>query len=89
MLDYLLLGRHPRMRSGVVLGGIYFGPTRSEEKENRAYCLHLLELLGLKRFTAHPLGSLPYGLQKCADLGRALATQPKSCCWTSRWPVWD
>src|SRR5713101_6952196 len=28
VLDYLLLGRHPRMLSGVVLGGLYLGPTR-------------------------------------------------------------
>src|SRR5947199_2603612 len=67
VLDYLLLGRHTRMRSGIVLGGIYFGLTRNEEKRNRAYCLHVLELVGLQRLQDHPLGSLPYGLQKRAD----------------------
>lgn len=77
VLDYLLLGRHTRMRSGVLLGGIYLGPTRSEEKKNRAYCLHLLELLGLERWRDFPLRSLPYGLQKRADIARALALQPK------------
>src|SRR5256885_7825455 len=77
VLDYLLLGRHTRMRSGIVLGGIYFGLTRNEEKRNHAYCLHLLELMGLQRLQNHPLGSLPYGLQKRADIARALALQPK------------
>ncbi len=77
VLDYLLLGRHTRMRSGVVLGGIYLGLTRSEEKKNRAYCLKLLDLLGLTRYQNYLLGSLPFGLQKRADLGRALAMQPK------------
>jgi branched-chain amino acid transport system ATP-binding protein len=77
VLDYLLLGRHTRMRSGVMLGGIYLGPTRSEEKKNRAYCLKILSLLGLERYQNHPLGSLPYGLQKRADLGRALAMEPR------------
>ena len=77
VLDYLLLGRHTRMRSGIVLGGIYFGLTRNEEKRNRAYCLHLLELVGLQRLQDHPLGSLPYGLQKRADIARALALEPK------------
>jgi branched-chain amino acid transport system ATP-binding protein len=77
VLDYLLLGRHTRMRSGVVLGGIYLGPTRREERENRAYCQHLLDLLGLGRLRDFPLGSLPYGVQKRADLARALAQQPK------------
>ncbi len=77
VLDYLLLGRHPRMRSGVLLGGLYAGPTRAEERENRAYCRRLLELLGMERVSGLPLGSLPYGLQKRADLARALASQPR------------
>ena len=77
MLDYLLLGRHIRMHSGILLGGLYIGPTRAEEQRNREYCRHLLELLGLQRFSAQPLGSLPFGLQKRADLARALAAEPR------------
>jgi branched-chain amino acid transport system ATP-binding protein len=77
VLDYLLLGRHTRMRSGIVLGGIYLGLTRNEEKSNRAYCLHLLDLLGVQRLQNQLLGSLPYGLQKRADIARALALEPK------------
>ncbi len=77
VLDYLLLGRHTRMRSGIILGGIYLGPAQREEIENRAYCLRLLELVGLKGYAGALLGSLPYGLQKRADLARALAMQPK------------
>jgi branched-chain amino acid transport system ATP-binding protein len=77
VLDYLLLGRHTRMRSGILRGGIYIGMTRNEEKKNRSYCLHILDLLGLKHASNYPLGSLPYGLQKRADLARALVQQPK------------
>jgi branched-chain amino acid transport system ATP-binding protein len=77
VLNYLLLGRHTRMRSGIISGGIYIGMTRNEEKKNRAYCMHLLELLGLERWRNFPLHSLPYGLQKRADLARALALGPK------------
>jgi len=77
VLDYLLLGRHIRMRSGILLGGLYVGPTQAEERENREYCRHLLDLLGIQRFSAQPLGSLPFGLQKRADLARALAAQPR------------
>ena len=77
VLDYLLLGRHSRMRSGVLLGGLYVGPTRAEERANRAYCQRLLALLGLERCRDLPLGSLPFGLQKRADLARALASQPR------------
>jgi branched-chain amino acid transport system ATP-binding protein len=77
VLNYLLLGRHTRMRSGILRGGIYIGMTRNEEKKNRSYCLHILDLLGLKHASNYPLGSLPYGLQKRADLARALVQQPK------------
>ncbi len=77
VLDYLLLGRHTRMRSGILLGGIYIGITRNEEKKNRAYCMHILELVGLQHVSNAPLGSLPYGLQKRADVARALALEPK------------
>src|SRR5436305_8345372 len=77
VMDYLLLGRHIRMRSGILFGGIYIGMTRNEEKKNRAYCLHLLELLGLERWRNTLLRSMPFGLQKRADLARALALEPK------------
>jgi branched-chain amino acid transport system ATP-binding protein len=77
VLDYLLLGRHTRMRSGIFSGGLYIGMTYREEQKNRAYCLRLLDLLGMKRLHNYPLGSLPYGLQKRADIARALALQPK------------
>ena len=77
VLDYLLLGRHTRMRSGILLGGFYIGMTGREEKKNRAFCLHLLKLLELERWSHSPLRSLPYGLQKRADLARALALEPR------------
>src|SRR6266567_4315511 len=38
---------------------------------------HTLELLGLERWRNTPLRSMPYGLQKRADLARALALEPK------------
>jgi branched-chain amino acid transport system ATP-binding protein len=77
VLDYLLLGRHARMASGVALGGLYLGPTRREERENRAYCFRLLDLLHISQVAGAPLGTLPFGVQKRVDLARALALQPK------------
>ena len=77
VLDYLLLGRHSRMKSGILRGGVYLGMAASEERENRDYCQRLLALLGLEAFQQRPLGSLPFGMQKRADLARALAAQPR------------
>jgi branched-chain amino acid transport system ATP-binding protein len=65
------------MRSGILFGGLYAGMASREEKKNRAYCLHLLELLELARWRDFPLRSLPYGLQKRADIARALALEPR------------
>ena len=39
--------------------------------------LRLLALLGLEALQQRPLGSLPFGMQKRADLARALASQPR------------
>lgn len=77
VMDYLLLGRHSHMHSGLLAGGFYLGRASSEERQNRAYCLELLRLLDLDRYCNAPIGSLPYGLQKRADLARALAAQPR------------
>lgn len=77
MMDYLLLGRHIRMHSGILSGGLYLGRASREEKEHRSYCMHLLELLGLAHLHNVPLHILPHGLQKRADLARALALQPR------------
>lgn len=77
VLDYLMLGRHTRLSSGILSGGLYLGKTRSEERKSRAFCLHLLDLLDLVRYRDTPLGSLPYGLQKRADVARALALEPR------------
>jgi branched-chain amino acid transport system ATP-binding protein len=77
VMDYMLLGRHSHMRSGVVLGGLYLGPSKAEERTNRTYCLRILDLLGLAAVRNLPLGALPYGVQKRADIARAVAMQPK------------
>ncbi len=77
VLDYLLLGRHTLMSSGILRGGLYVLSASREERKHREYCMRLLELLGLERYYKFPLGSLPFGLQKRADLGRALAMQPR------------
>ncbi|HEV2237578.1 MAG TPA: ABC transporter ATP-binding protein [Ktedonobacterales bacterium] len=77
VMDYMLLGRHSHMRSGVLLGGLHYGPSRAEERRNRAYCLHILQLLDLAAVRDMPLGALPYGVQKRADIARAVAMQPK------------
>ena len=62
---------------GVLRARLSNGERHNEEKKNRAYCLHLLNLLGLELLRNTSLRNLPHGLQKRADIARALALEPK------------
>ncbi len=75
-LENVLVGRHVRMRAGV-LGALLRGPgTRAEERESAAAARELLGKVGLESVAGEPAGSLPYGLQRRLEIARALATEP-------------
>jgi branched-chain amino acid transport system ATP-binding protein len=75
--DNLLLGRHIHMRSGVLAGGVYWGFARREERLQREAIDGIIEMLGFERERQHLVASLPYGVQKRVELGRALAQEPR------------
>lgn len=77
VLDNLLLGRHVLMRVNPLLGGIFFGPARLEEIAHREAVEWIVDFLELERYRRWVVSSLPYGVQKLVDLGRALAMRPK------------
>jgi branched-chain amino acid transport system ATP-binding protein len=77
VIDNLLLGRHHRMRSGFLAGALWFGRARREELANRAAVEEIVDLLELSPYRRKPVGSLPYGVQKRIELGRALAMEPR------------
>jgi branched-chain amino acid transport system ATP-binding protein len=77
VLDNLMLGRHVRMRSGVIGSFIYWGMAQREEIAHREYIEDLIEFLKLQDLRKQPAGALSYGLQKRVELGRALALDPK------------
>jgi branched-chain amino acid transport system ATP-binding protein len=78
VLDNIKLGRHIHLRSGFLSGGIYYGKARLEEmilrKEIEETIIDLLEIEHIRKQVVH---TLPYGLQKRVELGRALAMKPK------------
>jgi branched-chain amino acid transport system ATP-binding protein len=76
VLDNVLVGRHHLMRSGSVLGGVYVGFARREERENRRAAMELLEFVGIPQWAPYPVQVLPYGIQKRVELARALAMEP-------------
>src|SRR5216684_4721611 len=77
VLDNLMLGRHVLMKSGVLSSFIYWGLAQKEEVEHRKRVEDLIDFLKIQDLRRRPTGSLPYGLQKRVELGRALALDPK------------
>jgi branched-chain amino acid transport system ATP-binding protein len=65
------------MRTGVLTAMLRFGPALREEVVQRQFVEDVIEFLEIEALRKRPVGSLPYGLQKRVELGRALAAQPR------------
>ena len=77
VLENLLLGRHLHMRTGVLAGGLFWGPARREEAAQRERVEAIIDFLELERQRKELIGNLPYGIQKLVGVGRALAMEPR------------
>lgn len=77
VIDNLMIGRHLHQSAGLVQGGIYLGPARSEEIRHRRFVEEIIEFLSLQSIRKKVVGTLPYGFQKRVELARALALEPK------------
>jgi branched-chain amino acid transport system ATP-binding protein len=75
--DNLMLGRHHLMRAGIISGALWIGPAQREEVRHRRRVEEVIDFLEMESIRGHPVGALPYGLQKRVQLGRALAMEPK------------
>jgi branched-chain amino acid transport system ATP-binding protein len=77
VVENLMLGRHLQMTTGFLAGAVWFGKARREEAQHRQAVEGVLDGLDLGRHRGRPVGSLPYGIQKRIELGRALAMEPR------------
>jgi len=78
--DNLLAGRHFYMTGGLVgsiLGGIYLGKAHREEVEQRRAIEDIIDFLEIEAIRKQVVGTVPYGLRKRGELGRALALGPR------------
>src|SRR5439155_25125719 len=73
----LIHDRHIHMKNGVFRSLLYWGPGPREEVEHRRVVEDIIDFLEIEAIRKQPVGSLPYGLQKRVELGRALALHPK------------
>ena len=77
VLDNLMLGRHVRMKAGVLASVIYWGMAQKEDIAHREVIEEIIEFLKLQDLRKLPTAALAYGLRKRVELGRALASDPK------------
>jgi branched-chain amino acid transport system ATP-binding protein len=77
VLDNIMLGRHVRMRTGILSSFVYWGLAQREEVAHRARVEELIEFLELEDLRKQPTSGLAYGLRKRVELGRALALDPE------------
>ncbi|MFI5034167.1 MAG: ABC transporter ATP-binding protein, partial [Reyranellales bacterium] len=77
VLDNLMLGRHVRMKAGVLSSVIYWGMAQKEDIAHREVIEEIIEFLKLQDLRKLPTAALAYGLRKRVELGRALALEPK------------
>jgi branched-chain amino acid transport system ATP-binding protein len=77
VLDNIMVGRHCHMRAGVLSAGFFWGLAQREEIRHRAAVERIIDFLEINHIRKAPAGTLPYGLQKRVELGRALAAEPK------------
>jgi branched-chain amino acid transport system ATP-binding protein len=76
VLDNLMLGRHVRMKSGVLASVVYWGMAQKEDIAHREACEEIIDFLKLQDLRKQQTAALAYGLRKRVELGRALALEP-------------
>ena len=76
VIDNMLLGRHNLYRNGFFRNAVMGYRTR-EENRHRLKVEAVIDFLEMEQWRKHLVSSLPYGVQKRVELGRALAQEPK------------
>lgn len=77
VLANMLLARHLHCNYSLGLASIFSSSVRKEEERHRRILEELIDFLEMQPIRKKPVGSLPYGLRKRVELGRALALEPK------------
>jgi branched-chain amino acid transport system permease protein len=77
VLDNVMVGRHARMTNGFWASMFELPSSIKNEQRAKEQALQLLAFVGMMEHANTPAGDLPYGLQRRAELARALATGPQ------------
>ena len=76
VVENLLTGRHPRIRTNPFTEMLYLPGVRREEVRQRAAVETIIEFVELERYRRAAVGTLPFGIQKIVGFARALALEP-------------
>ena len=75
--DNIMAARHVLMKQNFIADAIYFGWAHREEIAHRKIVEEIIDFLEIQSIRKKPVGTLPYGMRKRVELGRALALEPK------------
>ena len=76
VLDNVMTGRLTHMKTGMFSQALWKGRAEKEETANREVAERIIDFLEIEQFRYSYIMSLPYGVQKRVELGRALAMNP-------------
>jgi branched-chain amino acid transport system ATP-binding protein len=76
VLSNLLLARHAHCRYGLAQACLFLPSVRQEEIKHRRILEEIIDFLEIQSLRNKQVGSLPYGMMKRVELGRALALEP-------------
>ncbi|SEP06486.1 ABC transporter ATP-binding protein [Aquisalimonas asiatica] len=76
-LDNIMTGRHLKTKATLMENALWLGRAQREEMEHRRFCEEIIDFLEIQAYRKTAVGTLPYGLQKRVELGRALAAEPE------------
>lgn len=77
VIDNIIAGRHPHIKYNFLTGMLYFPWARREEAKQRAIAEDIIDFLEMEAVRNTVVGLMAYGLRKRAELGRALALEPR------------
>ena len=77
VISNMLLARHVHSKYSVVKAALFLKSVREEEVRHRRVLEELIDFLEMQSIRKQLVGSLPYGMRKRVELGRALALEPK------------
>jgi branched-chain amino acid transport system ATP-binding protein len=75
--DNIMAARHVLMKQNFLSGALYFGWAHKEEIKHRQTVEEIIDFLEIEPIRKKVVSTLPYGLRKRVELGRALALEPK------------